>query len=75
MLKTMKKYTGRLLSVLIILSTLFIHCCEPDFCANCYDYSGILRDKAIVICADNLDDLYWLMDETESMGYVCQEDW
>ena len=71
----LRKYAARLFSILIIFSTLIIHSCEPEFCANCYDYSTIIRNKTVVICADNLDELYWLMDETELMGYRCQEDW
>ena len=75
MLIRIKKTAARLFSLLIILSTLIIHSCEPQFCASCYDYSHLIRDKTVVICTDNLDELYWLMDETELMGYRCQEDW
>jgi hypothetical protein len=69
------KFIGRILALLLIFSTLIINSCEPDYCASCYDVSGIIRNKAIVICADNLDDLYWLMDDSEALGYVCEEDW
>ena len=69
------KIKARLFVILIIFATLLIQSCEPQFCANCYDYSGIVRNKAVVICTDNLDELYWLMDDTESLGYRCREDW
>ena len=70
-----RKYLTRFFSFLLISSTLVIYSCEPEYCASCYDYSLIFRDKVITVCADNLDDLYWLMDESEYLGYECQEDW
>ncbi len=70
-----RKYLTRLSAFLLILSTLAIYSCEPEYCASCYDYTLIIRNKTIYICADNLDDLYWLMDESEYMGYECEEDW
>lgn len=70
----LKKKVTKISSILVILSTLLIYSCEPEYCANCYDNLGLFRDKVIVICADNLDDLCWLMDESEYMGYECMED-
>jgi hypothetical protein len=75
MLTGIKNTFGKIIVLLIICSTFFFQACEPEYCASCYDYTLIIRDKTIYICADNLDDLYWLMDESEYMGYECEEDW
>ena len=72
--RKIKKYINRILAGLMVFSTLAIYSCEPNLCASCYDYSHIIRDKVIVICADNLNDLYRLMDESEYIGYECVED-
>lgn len=58
---------------MLIVAALSLQSCEPEYCAECYDYSGIIRKKAMVICADDLDELNYMMDEAEySMGYVCK---
>lgn len=59
----------------VVVTALGLQSCEPEYCAACYDYDGIFRSKEIVICADNIEDLNYLMDETEyATGYICEYD-
>ena len=56
-----------------IVAVLGLKSCRPDYCAECYDYSGVFRNKAMVICADGQDELNLMMDDAEySLGYVCK---
>jgi hypothetical protein len=56
-----------------ILTVMGLKSCRPDYCAECYDYSGVFRNKAMVICADNPDELDLMMEDAEySLGYVCK---
>ena len=63
----------KLAALLLILTALGLPSCEPEYCAACYDYYGIFRNKAMVICADDPGELDYMMEEVEySLGYVCE---
>jgi hypothetical protein len=73
--KAMKpnKILTRLAILVLASAALSLKSCEPDYCAECFDYSGVFRNKAMVICADDMEELNYMMDEAEySMGYVCE---
>ncbi len=63
----------KLLFAGVVVAALSLQSCKPEYCAACYDYDGIFRSKEIVICAEDMNDLHFLMDETEyATGYVCE---
>jgi len=67
------KIPYKLAVLLLLLGPLCLPSCEPEYCAACYDYSGLFRNKAMVICADDPGELDYMMDEVEySLGYVCE---
>lgn len=71
-MKTIKKMLYRILTIIVVLSGMFLNSCEPTYCAWCYERGTIHVDREIEICADDKEELLILIDEAEAMGYDCE---
>ena len=67
-----KKKLFRLISILIVISSLFLDSCEPPLCAWCYDNNPLSWGRDIEICAKDQGELDDLVRVSEAMGYDCE---